>query len=88
MKFLIDMPLSPELVSWLEQRQHDAIHAVHVGLDQASDGLILFRGGNYSESEMRALLERVFQTVPVEELQRSIVVVDRRWIRRRRLPIS
>jgi predicted nuclease of predicted toxin-antitoxin system len=96
MKFLIDMPLSPELVLWLTQRQHDAVHALHVGLDRASDqemivrarreqrvvitadldfprllaltstddpGLILFRGGNYSESEMRALLERVLQTV-------------------------
>ncbi len=50
-------------------------------------GLVLFRGGNYSESEMRALLERVLQAVPLEELPRSIVIVDRRRIRRRRLPI-
>ncbi len=120
MKFLIDMPLSPELVLWLKQCQHNAVHALHMGLDRASDeelimrarqeqrvvitadldfprllaltsadgpGLILFRGGNYSESEMRVLLERVLQTVPVEELKRSVVVVDRRRIRYRRLPI-
>ncbi|MFN4219229.1 MAG: DUF5615 family PIN-like protein [Candidatus Bipolaricaulia bacterium] len=121
MRFLIDMPLSPELASWLKQRHHEAVHALDVGLDRASDenliararqerrvvitadldfprllaltsadgpGLILFRGGNYSELEMRALLERVFQTVPVEELPHSIVVVDRRRIRRRRLPVG
>jgi hypothetical protein len=36
---------------------------------------------------MRLLLGRVLQTVPVGELPRSVVVVDRRRIRRRRLPI-
>ena len=120
MKFLIDVPLSPELVPWLGQRHHEAVHALHLGLGQAPDenliararqegrvvitadldfprllalagadgpGLILFRGGNYSEAEMRLLLERVLQTIPVEELPRSVVVVDRRRIRRRRLPI-
>lgn len=121
MKFLIDMPLSPELVTWLKQRQHDAVHALHLRLDRASDeelmararqeqrvvitadldfprllaltsadgpGLILFRGGNYSELEMRMLLERVLQAVPLEELPRSVVVVDHRRIRRRHLPIQ
>lgn len=80
------MPLSPELVAWLLQRGYEAVHAVQIGLDRASDealvaraqqesrviitadldfprmlaltgaegpGLILFRGGNYSEAEMR-----------------------------------
>jgi predicted nuclease of predicted toxin-antitoxin system len=121
MKFLIDMPLSPDLVNWLAQRHHEAVHALHLGLDRASDeellararqedrviitadldfprllaltsadgpGLVLFRGGNYSEAEMQALLERVLQAVPLEELPRSVVVVDRRRIRRRRLPIG
>ncbi len=120
MKFLIDMPLSPALVEWLEQRGHEAVHAAHIGLDRAPDrellrlarredrvittadldfprmlaltgaagpGLILFRGGNYSEAEMRELFGRVLEALPAEELARSLVVVDRRSIRRRTLPI-
>ena len=35
-------------------------------------GLILFRGGNYSDSEMCDLLERVVQKVPLEVLERSV----------------
>jgi len=114
------MPLSPELVDWLLQGGHEAVHAMQIGLDRVSDealvararqenrviitadldfprmlalmdaegpGLILLRGGNYSEAEMRHLLERVLQTVAIDELPRSVVVVDRRRIRRRSLPI-
>lgn len=51
-------------------------------------GLILFRGGNYSESEMRALLHQVLEEVPTEVLERSICVVDRRRLRITRLPLS
>jgi predicted nuclease of predicted toxin-antitoxin system len=51
-------------------------------------GLILFRGGSYSDREMLTLLDRVLATVPETELQQSITVVDRHRIRRRRLPIS
>jgi predicted nuclease of predicted toxin-antitoxin system len=43
MKFLIDMPLSPELVPWLEQRQHEAVHALHLGLEQAPDEDLIAR---------------------------------------------
>ena len=50
-------------------------------------GVILFRGGSYSDREMLELLDRVLVTVPESELQRSITVVDRHRIRRRRLPI-
>jgi len=49
-------------------------------------GLILFRGGNYSDSEMCDLLRRVLQTVPPEVMGRSICVVDRKRIRMTRLP--
>lgn len=51
-------------------------------------GVILFRGGSYSDREMLELLDRVLATVPESELRRSITVVDRHRIRRRRLPIS
>jgi predicted nuclease of predicted toxin-antitoxin system len=44
-------------------------------------GLILFRGGNYSDSEMCDLLARVLQKVPAEVLERSVCVVDRRRVR-------
>lgn len=120
MKFLIDMPLSPALASWLLQQGHDAVHASFVGLDRSPDpvileharneqriiitadldyprllafaqtqgpGLILFRGGNYSEQEARERLAKVLESVPLEELPRSLVVVEKERIRRRRLPI-
>ncbi len=43
MKFLVDMPLSPDLALRLVQQGHDAIHASHIGLDRASDSAILER---------------------------------------------
>jgi len=51
-------------------------------------GLILFRGGNYSEKESVERLQRVLETVAHEDLPRSIIVIERRRIRRRKLPID
>jgi predicted nuclease of predicted toxin-antitoxin system len=51
-------------------------------------GLILFRGGNYSERQILELMARVMAAVPAQELSSSIIVVDRVRIRRRRLPIE
>ncbi len=51
-------------------------------------GLILFRGGNYSDSEMCDLLARVLRKVPPEVLEKSICVVDRRHVRVTRLPFE
>lgn len=51
-------------------------------------GLILFRGGNYSEAEMCDLLDRVLSRVPSEVLEVSICVVDKRRVRVTRLPRS
>ena len=50
-------------------------------------GIILFRGGNYSDAEMASLLERVLLTVPAATLEQSICVVDSRRVRVRSLPI-
>lgn len=50
-------------------------------------GLILLRGGNYSEAESRDCLRRVLMSVAQEELPTSIVVVNRERVRRRRLPV-
>lgn len=121
MRFLIDMPLSPELADWLVRHGHDAIHALSVGLDRAPDevimararneqrviitsdldyprllalaqaegpGLILFRGGNYSEQETVERLTRTLESVPIQELSTSIVVIEKGRIRRRRLPLE
>lgn len=54
----------------------------------AGPGIILFRGGNYSDEEMRDLLDRVFKEVPHKNLEDSICVVDRKRIRITQLPIS
>ena len=51
-------------------------------------GLILFRGGNYSDREMCDLLARVLRKVSSEVLERSICVVDRKRIRVTRLPFE
>lgn len=51
-------------------------------------GVILFRGGNYSDSEMRDLLERVLTAVAPETLERSICVVDKQRIRLASLPLG
>jgi predicted nuclease of predicted toxin-antitoxin system len=35
-KFLVDMPLSPNLAAWLKKEGHDAVHAVELGLNCAT----------------------------------------------------
>jgi hypothetical protein len=50
-------------------------------------GLILLRGGNYSEAESLKCVRRVLMAVAVEELPGRIVVVDRKSIWQRWLPI-
>lgn len=51
-------------------------------------GLILFRGGNYSDAEMCDLLERVLKQVTPETLAGSICVVDKKRLRITQLPIQ
>ncbi|HEY4761983.1 MAG TPA: DUF5615 family PIN-like protein [Thermoguttaceae bacterium] len=50
-------------------------------------GLILFRGGNYSEQEAKDRLERVLESISNEELANSIIVIEKGRIRQRRLPL-
>jgi predicted nuclease of predicted toxin-antitoxin system len=121
MKFLVDMPLSPAVATWLKRQGHDALHAVDLGLALASDatilerarnegrvtvtadldyprllalagargpGLILFRGGDYKEQECIERLALMFQKVTNQELENSIVVIEKRRIRLRRLPLG
>jgi predicted nuclease of predicted toxin-antitoxin system len=51
-------------------------------------GLILFRGGDYGDRETKDRLAAAFRAIPGEDLSTSIVVVEKRRIRRRRLPIK
>ena len=51
-------------------------------------GVILLRGGSYSDAEMLALLDRVLAQAETPYLDCSIIVVDQRRIRRRGLPIT
>ena len=51
-------------------------------------GVILFRGGSYSDREMCHLLERVLEEVPSKALDSSICVVDQKRIRITQLPLS
>ena len=54
----------------------------------SSPGVILFRGGSLSDSEMLALLDRVLGQATTLDLDHSITVVDHGRIRRRPLPID
>jgi predicted nuclease of predicted toxin-antitoxin system len=51
-------------------------------------GVILFRGGAYSDREMLDLLDRVLASASELDLERSVIVVDRQRIRRRSLPFE
>ncbi|MBT9171729.1 MAG: hypothetical protein DDT21_00097 [Syntrophomonadaceae bacterium] len=51
-------------------------------------GLILFRGGNYSEQEAVDRLRQALETIPEGELPNSIVTIEKGRIRRRWLPLE
>jgi len=42
-RFLIDMPLSPEVATWLRKQGHDAVHASELMLHRATDSEIVPR---------------------------------------------
>jgi predicted nuclease of predicted toxin-antitoxin system len=51
-------------------------------------GLILFRGGNYSEEEVKERLGHALALTTDEELPTSLITIERWHIRKRRLPIK
>lgn len=53
----------------------------------AGPGLILFRGGNYSEQDALDRLRIALDSVAEVDLPHSIVVIEKTRIRHRRLPI-
>ena len=121
MKFLIDMPLSPNMAKWLFDQGYDAIHVAEIGLHDATDAvimarakaefrtiitadldypdflaasratapsLILFRGGNWCEADITTRMGETLAALAEDDIARSIIVVERNRIRRRRLPIA
>jgi predicted nuclease of predicted toxin-antitoxin system len=57
-------------------------------IQSGGPGLILLRGGNYSDVESLGCVRRVLMQIPHETLPSSIIVVDRQKVRRRALPIE
>jgi len=56
-RFLIDMPLSPTLAAWLREQGHDAVHAVELGLNHASDVDIMTRAKQEARTIVTADLD-------------------------------
>ena len=50
-------------------------------------GIILFRGGAFSEAEVRTRLADALRLVKSDELASSIVVIEKHRLRKRSLPI-
>lgn len=50
--------------------------------------LILFRGGDWNEPDVITRIQQILHLMGEHEIMRSILVVDRTRVRRRRLPIT
>ena len=57
MRFLVDMPLSPNLAAWLREQGHDAVHAVELGLNHAADVDIMTRAKQEARTIITADLD-------------------------------
>lgn len=56
-------------------------------LQAEGPGLILLRGGNYSEQEIIERLKKTLERVQEAELLNSVIVIEKGRVRRRRLPL-
>lgn len=54
----------------------------------AGPSLILFRGGNWSDDAVVSRLSQILPTLPQDNDEPVIVVIERHRVRRRRLPIE
>ncbi|HKG00495.1 MAG TPA: DUF5615 family PIN-like protein [Xanthobacteraceae bacterium] len=50
-------------------------------------GLILFRGGDWTDADVIARVDRLLRSTTGLDLERSVFVIERNRVRRRRLPI-
>jgi len=55
--------------------------------EAACPGLILFRGGDWSETDLIARMQQLLDKLSESDIARSILVIERGRVRRRRLPI-
>lgn len=53
----------------------------------AEPSVILFRGGDWKEVDVTSRLDDVLTALEVTDIERSVLVIDRDRVRRRRLPI-
>ena len=119
MRFLINVPLSPQLAAWLIDEGHGAVNAAAIGLSTALDAeiievarqerrtiatadldyprllavaratepsLILIRGGSWNEADVRLRMATVLAYLETSDIIGSVIVVERKRVRRRRLP--
>jgi predicted nuclease of predicted toxin-antitoxin system len=88
-KFLVDMPLSPGLAQWLwDQITADLDYPRLLALSTSDrPAIILFRGGDWSESQAVERLRAVLAAIDENDLSKSLVVVEHARIRRRALPL-
>ena len=94
--FAVGLGVKPdsELIDWAHAEDRIVITAdldyprLLAVLKADRPGVILFRGGSYSDAEMLALLDRVLAQSEELSLESSITVVDQSRIRRRRLPVT
>jgi predicted nuclease of predicted toxin-antitoxin system len=54
----------------------------------AEPSLILFRGGNWSEADVMKRMDELLEAVSDTDIEQSVLIVDRKHVRRRRLPIT
>ncbi len=99
MKFLVDMPLSPNVADWLHKKGHMSVHASQVGLHDAPDAAIMAAAVTDDRVVITADLDypRLLAMSGANRpslilfrggsLLHSIIVVDKNRIRRRPLPI-
>jgi len=55
---------------------------------ETDPSLILFRDGNWSDTEVIRRLDWVLRALTADDLAASVIVVDRDRVRRRRLPVE
>jgi predicted nuclease of predicted toxin-antitoxin system len=54
----------------------------------AEPSLVLFRGGNWSEADVMKRMGELLEAVSITDIEPSVLIVERKRVRRRRLPIG
>jgi predicted nuclease of predicted toxin-antitoxin system len=79
-RFLVDMPLSPDLAAWLKQQDHDAVHATELGLHGADDSEIIKRAKTDGRTIVTADLDYPRLLAQAAAIEPSIILFrDGEW---------